>query len=73
MYEDDYGTYDQNGKLTPYGLAVWMDNEGGLAGLFHRNGPETFIEAGCSPYIVYKYAEAVKAMETELERIGAIL
>jgi len=74
---DEDGAYGlrENGKwyLTPRGLAQWMDEEGGLAGLMQRNGAETFIEAGCGQAIVHAYIAATEAMERELERIGAIL
>lgn len=59
--------------LTPKGLAEWMDQEGGLAQLMTRNGPQTFIEAGCSPEICLAYVAATNDMEAELERIGAII
>lgn len=59
--------------LTPLGLAGWMDEEGGLAGLMQRNGPGTFIEAGCDPEITLGYVQATEAMKAELERIGAVL
>jgi len=59
--------------LTPLGLAQWMDEEGGLSGLMQRNGPDTFIEAGCDPAITNAYWDATEAMERELERIGAVL
>lgn len=74
---DDDGSYGKtaNGKwvLTPLGLAHWMDEEGGLSGLMQRNGPDTFIEAGCDPDVVYAYVGATEDMEAELERIGAML
>lgn len=72
--DEDYGLAE-DGKwyLTPLGLAQWMDQEGGLAGLMQRNGEETFIEAGCDPEIVRAYIAATEAMERELERIGAVL
>jgi hypothetical protein len=74
---DEDGAYgklaDGTWKLTPLGLAQWMDEEGGLEGLMHRNGPETFIEAGCGQAIVHQYIAALEAMERELERIGAVL
>lgn len=74
---DEDGAYGlkEDGKwyITPLGLAQWMDEEGGLAGLMWRNGPETFIEAGCDPDIVNAYYEATMAMEDELERIGATI
>lgn len=73
----DDGAYakrsDGTWVLTPYGLAGWMDEEGGLSGLMHRNGPGTFIEAGCDPEITLAYVQATEAMEAELERIGAVL
>lgn len=71
--EEEDKSYDEHGKLTPYGLAVWMDNEGGLSGLMQRNGGDTFIEAGCDPQVVREYERATDAMHAELERIGAIL
>lgn len=64
---------DGTWKLAPHGLALWMDQEGGLDGLMHRNGPETFIEAGCDPEITNAYWDATEAMEAELQRIGAVL
>lgn len=82
MYNEDFESeedrsyiQDDEGKwyLTPYGLACWMDDEGGLAGLMQRNGAETFIEAGCGQAIVHAYIAATEAMERELERIGAVL
>lgn len=72
--DGDYGkTADGVWHLTPRGLAQWMDEEGGLAGLMQRNGPDTFIEAGCGQAIVHAYIAATEAMERELERIGAVL
>lgn len=72
--DGDYGkTADGKWHLTPLGLAQWMDQEGGLDGLMHRNGPETFIEVGCDPEITHAYVAATEAMEAELERIGAVL
>lgn len=74
--QDDgcYGmTADGTWKLTPFGLAQWMDEEGGLSGLMQRNGAETFIEAGCGQAIVHAYIAATDAMKRELERIGAVL
>lgn len=75
LQEDgDYGkTADGVWHLTPRGLALWMDEEGGLSGLMQRNGPDTFIEAGCDPEITNAYVAATDAMKTELERIGATL
>lgn len=74
---DEDGAYGlkEDGKwyITPLGLAQWMDEEGGLAGLMQRNGVETFIEAGCDPTITNAYEAATEAMERELERIGAVL
>ena len=74
---DEDGAYglaaDGKWYITPLGLALWMDEEGGLEGLFHRNGPSTFIEAGCDPGIVAEYEYATNAMEEELRRIGAYL
>lgn len=74
---DEDGAYGlaPNGKwyITPFGLAQWMDEEGGLSGLMERNGPTTFIEAGCNPEICQAYIDATEAMERELERIGAVL
>ena len=74
---DEDGSYglatDGKWYITPLGLAQWMDEEGGLDGLMHRNGPETFIEAGCDPAITNAYWDAIAAMEAELERIGAVL
>lgn len=74
---DEDGAYGlaEDGKwyITPLGLAQWMDEEGGLDGLMQRNGPKTFIEAGCDPDITNAYVAATEAMEAELERIGAVL
>lgn len=72
--DHDYGLAE-DGKwyLTPLGLAQWMDEEGGLSGLMQRNGPDTFIEAGCDPEITLAYVAATEAMKAELERIGATL
>lgn len=74
---DEDGAYGlaEDGKwyITPLGLALWMDEEGGLAGLFRRNGPSTFIEAGCDPDVVNAYEKAMDDMHAELERIGATL
>lgn len=74
---DEDGAYgktpDGVWHLTPLGLAQWMDEEGGLSGLMQRNGPETFIEAGCDPEITQAYVDATWAMKRELARIGAVL
>lgn len=74
---DEDGSYglkaDGKWYITPLGLAQWMDEEGGLAGLMWRNGPETFIEAGCNPEITNAYWNATLEMKKELERIGAEL
>ncbi len=74
---DEDGAYGlkEDGKwyITPLGLAMWMDEEGGLSGLMQRNGGDTFIEAGCDPHLVEEYERATEAMRTELERIGAVL
>lgn len=74
---DEDGSYglaaDGKWYITPLGLAQWMDEEGGLSGLFQRNGAETFIEAGCNPAICQAYEDATDAMRAELARIGAVL
>lgn len=70
MIDDNY---DENGKLTPRGLAEWADQEGGPISLLQRNGITTFIEAGCNEGIVLAVEEAISAFRAELERIGAVL
>jgi len=73
--EDEAYGLAEDGKwyITPLGLAQWMDEEGGLQGLWQRNGPDTFLEAGCDPEIVNQFDLAWKTMKEELRRIGAVL
>lgn len=65
--------YDEAGKLTPHGLAEWMDQEGGVLGLYLRNGPEPFLDAGCDPRTVYAFGDAHQALTANLTKIGADL
>lgn len=68
MYDDGY---DEDGNLTPRGLAMWADDEGGMISLWRRNGSSTFIEAGVSPEIMEQLETAIEAFEQDLKRIGA--
>lgn len=71
--EGDEGVYDEDGKLTPLGLAMWADEEGGWEGLLEGKGREPFLEAGVDPDTLEEYEIASREMEKELKRIGAWL
>lgn len=66
-------SYDEDGNLTPIGLAHWMDQEGGVYGLWMHSGMQPFIDAGVAPSVAQTWEAAQKSIETELERIGAVL
>lgn len=69
----DEDGYDDSGMLTPIGLAQWMDQEGGIFGLWMHSGTAPFIEAGCDQALVAAWESAQTALEAELARIGATL
>ena len=73
LYEQNDGCYDEDGKLTPLGLAGWADEEGGWESLLEGKGSEPFLEAGVDPDILEEYEIARREMERELKRIGAWL
>lgn len=71
--EMDEESYDDEGKLTPFGLASWMDWEGGITGLYYHSGIEPFVEAGVEATVMADFESALKMVRAELERIGAVL
>lgn len=73
MYEQNDGCYEEDGKLTPFGLASWADEEGGWESLLYGKGSGPFLEAGVDPDILEEYEIASRNMERELQRIGAVL
>ena len=71
--DEDLELYGEDGKITPYGLAVWADNEGGLVGLIERGNENDLIEAGMNECIVKAAAYMLRLLDEEAERIGAVL
>jgi hypothetical protein len=71
--EEEDKSYDENGKLTPYGLAMWLDDEGGVCSIIQGRGILDLIEAGVSRDVAKQLEDSIELMHEELERIGAIL
>lgn len=70
---DDSDLYDDNGKLTPKGLALWLDDEGGVFSFIQGRGVSDLVEAGVSELIARQCELAMELLKRELERIGATL
>lgn len=72
--DNDYErSYNKNGTLTPFGLALWLDDEGGVFSFIQGRGVSDLIEAGVNKDIAFKCESAMDDLEDELRRIGAVL
>lgn len=70
---DDDEFYDEDGDLTPLGLAHWLDEEGGIFSFVQGRGISALIEAGFSSDLAKQLEDTIELVHEELERIGAVL
>ncbi len=71
--DEEAKSYNADGTLTPFGLALWLDDEGGVFSFIQGRGSSDLIEAGVDAIIARKCESAMAALLDELERIGAVL
>jgi hypothetical protein len=74
---DEDGSYglaaDGKWYITPLGLAMWLDDEGGVFSFIQGRGISDLVEAGVDELVAQTCEDAMWALKRELARIGAVL